>query len=72
MTRKPLTDIQKNALDFIKSFVRENGFSPTRMEMCEEFEWESHNSAQCVVKALVRKGYLRYNEKFTQRNLMVI
>ena len=72
MTRPHLTKPQQKSLDFIRSFHKENGFSPTRVEICGKFGWKSHNSAQSVIKALVRKGYLRYNEKFTQRNLMVV
>ena len=72
MNRQNLTVIQRKSLEFIRSFHKENGFSPTRVEICGKFGWKSHNSAQSVIKALVRKGYLRYNEKFTQRNLMVI
>ena len=72
MNRQPLTTIQKRTFDFVRSYSKENGFAPTRMEICEKFGWSSSNAANQVIMALVRKGYIKLHEKLAARNLVVI
>lgn len=54
---KPLTGKQKEALDFINSFIRENGYSPSLQEIADHIG-KNLSTAQYFVKELGEKGYL--------------
>ena len=51
-----LTERQKEVLAFIKSFLKRNGYPPTRSEISENFKWESITAATTHIHALQRKG----------------
>lgn len=51
-----LTARQAEILDFIKSYLEENGFPPTRAEIAKELGFRSPNAAEEHLKALARKG----------------
>jgi repressor LexA len=53
-----LTDRQKEVLDYIRSFLRVNGFPPTRPEIRDHFGWASNNAATCHIEPLVKKGHI--------------
>lgn len=50
-----LTQKQADILGFIKEFISNKGFSPTRVEMADAFKIQP-NAAQGRVEALIRKG----------------
>jgi len=54
---KPLTGKQKDTLDFINSFVGENGYSPSLQEIADHIG-KNLSTAQYFVKELEEKGYL--------------
>ncbi|MCK0552536.1 LexA family transcriptional regulator [Pantoea ananatis] len=54
-----LTNTQQRTINFIQSFIRENGLSPTIAEIAEGMGWKSPNSAVNHINALERKGYLK-------------
>ncbi|MDC7862249.1 LexA family protein [Pantoea ananatis] len=54
-----LTDTQQHALEFIRGYIRENGLSPTIIEIAEGMGWKSLNLAVNHINALERKGYLK-------------
>lgn len=54
---KPLTGKQKETLDFINSFVMENGYSPSLQEIANHLD-KNLSTAQYFVKQLKEKGYL--------------
>ncbi|ARF49616.1 LexA family transcriptional regulator [Pantoea stewartii] len=54
-----MTDTQQRTFDFIRGFIRENGLSPTIVEITEGMGWKSPNSAVNHINALERKGYLK-------------
>lgn len=54
-----LTDMQQRTLNFIRDYIRENGLSPTIVEITEGMGWKSPNSAVNHINALERKGYLK-------------
>lgn len=56
---KPLTDRQKEALDFINAFIRENGYSPSLKELASFLETENLSTAQYYIQELEKKGYLQ-------------
>jgi len=58
---KCLTDRQKAVLDFLKSFLSENGYPPTVREIGSHFnmQWAA---AKNHLKALESKGYIRVNQ----------
>ena len=51
-----LTDRQKEVLAFIKSFLKKNGYPPTRSEIAKHFGWESITAAHGHLLCLQRKG----------------
>ena len=56
---KPLTEKQKGVLDFITSFVREKGYSPSLRELAGFLKTKNLSTAQYFVKELKEKGYLK-------------
>jgi len=57
---KPLTEKQKKTLDFINSFLREKGFSPSLYEIAK-FLGKNLSTAQYYVNELKEKGCLTKN-----------
>lgn len=55
----PLTQKEKNVLEFLELYVRENGISPSYQEICSHFGFASFNSVQRYLKQLEAKGYIR-------------
>ncbi len=64
-----LTKKQKEVLDFITEYVRENGYSPTQKEIQEHFGFKSLGSVQDYIKYLTSGGYLN-NDSHSVRGLM--
>ncbi len=60
-----LTKRQKQILDFIQSFIAENGYAPSYQEIGDYFGLSSPATIHQHIKALEKKGYLRsdYNAK---------
>ena len=54
----PLTERQRQILDFIRAFQLRRGISPTHREICDEFGFASYGTAHKHLKLLERKGYL--------------
>jgi len=51
-----LTRRQQQVLDFLKGFMEDNGFPPTRAEMARALGFRSPNAAEDHLRALARKG----------------
>jgi SOS regulatory protein LexA len=64
-----LTKKQKEVLDYITGYVRENGYSPTQKEIQEFFGFKSLGSVQDYIKYLTNGGYLQ-NDSHSVRGLM--
>jgi SOS-response transcriptional repressor LexA len=64
-----LTKKQKEVLDFITEYVRENGYSPTQKEIQENFGFKSLGSVQDYIKDLTAGGYLN-NDSHSVRGRM--
>ena len=64
-----LTKKQKEVLDFITEYVRENTYSPTQKEIQENFGFKSLGSVQDYIKYLTNGGYL-LNDSHSVRGLM--
>ena len=60
-----LTTRQKEILDFMLSFSREHGVSPTHREIREQFGYSSYGTVHKHLKLLEEKGYLKrhWNQK---------
>jgi repressor LexA len=59
-----LTEKQERVLQFIITFVRENGVSPTIREIMKGMGFSSPRPVQDHLKILQRKGYLTTKSKF--------
>jgi repressor LexA len=57
-SREPLTDRQKQALEFIGSYITSRGYPPTLREIGEHMGIRSTNGVNDHLKALEKKGYL--------------
>src|SRR5258707_110422 len=53
-----LTERQKEIVDFIRSYRRERGISPTQREICERFHFSSFGTLQKHIRLLLEKGVL--------------
>ena len=62
MSRRKLTAKQHAFLEYIKSYVRENGIWPTYREIIEVFDYRSPNSVTQNLQALYKKNYLRRDQ----------
>lgn len=51
-----LTDRQQSVLDYIKGFIAERGFPPTRAEIAKHFQFRSPNAAEDHLRLLAAKG----------------
>lgn len=56
---KPITGRQKEALDFINSFIQDKGYAPSLRELAAFLETKNLSTAHYFVKELEKKGYLR-------------
>jgi len=59
MSPAALTDRQRSILDFLKEFLRENGYPPTIREIAGHFSIRSPRGVQDHLLALERKGCIR-------------
>ena len=51
-----LTGRQEQILDYIRDYLAETGFPPTRSEIAQEMGFRSPNAAEEHLRALARKG----------------
>lgn len=51
-----LTPRQEQILDYVKEYLQETGFPPTRSEIAQEMGFKSPNAAEEHLRALARKG----------------
>lgn len=61
-----LTEKQKEVLAFLKRHLKDIGRPPTLMEICDEFEWTSPNSASTHLKFLEIKGAIEIDKGVTR------
>jgi len=54
-----ITQKQREVLEFLKIFLAENGFPPTRGEIAEHFGFKSPNAADENLRSLVKKGFIK-------------
>ena len=54
-----LTPKQAQVLAFLKRFIAERGFPPTRAEIAQEFGFRSANAAEEHLQALARENAVR-------------
>lgn len=57
--QEALTSRQKETIDFIKAFIKEQGIPPTHAEIAKALNCRSNTAASDHLKALVRKGYIK-------------
>ena len=62
-----LTRTQEKALDFIRTAIAQNGVAPTLREICAYMGYKAIGSAQDVVTALRRKGFLAETDRQSAR-----
>lgn len=68
---KPITGRQKEALDFINSFIRDKGYAPSLRELAAFLETKNLSTAQYFVKELGKKGYLK-RDHYKNRGITLI
>ncbi len=59
VTRRELTDKQRQILDYIVEMVRTRGYPPTIRQIGARFKISSTNGVRTHLSALERKGYIR-------------
>lgn len=68
---RPLTERQREVLDFIRVRVRDNHRPPTVREIGDHFEIRSTNGVRVILDALEKKGHLKRSPRLS-RGLSVI
>jgi SOS-response transcriptional repressor LexA len=69
---KPLTDRQRQCLDFIIDGVRDRALPPTLREIGAHMGISSTNGVICHLDALQRKGYIRIKGHLSSRAITVL
>ena len=54
----PLTPKQKQILDYLRHYIKENGYAPSYREIADQFEYSSVSTVAQFVKTLEKKGVL--------------
>ena len=54
-----LTPAQAKVLKFVKSFISERGYPPTRREIADGFGWRSQTYADQCLQVLDSKGEIK-------------
>ncbi len=54
---------QQRILDFIKTFITDNGFPPSIREICKAFSFSSPRAGQKYLEALEEQGYIERHGK---------
>ncbi len=57
--QQPLTDKQREILDFMKAEITKRGYPPSVREICEAVQLRSTSSVHAQLNTLERKGYIR-------------
>ena len=68
---KTLTKYQKETLDYIKKYIKKNGYSPSFSEMQKEFKLKNIGAVWYRINYLHKKGFIE-KEKFTPRTLKIV
>ncbi len=63
-----LTKKQLKVYEYILLFTKENGYPPSRAEICNKLNFKSINSAQGYVRILSEKGYIEGDHFTLRRN----
>lgn len=66
-----LTKIQEKALNFIKASAAQTGTAPTLRELCSHMGYSAIGSAQDLVSALRKKGFLYTPDRQAARSLIL-
>ena len=66
-----LTEAQRKVVEFIFERMRDTGMPPTLREICGHLGWNAVGSAQDVVSALRKKGYLLPPERGKARQIVL-
>lgn len=67
----PLTQRQKQALDYITTYIQKNGYSPALKDVASFLGTENLSTAQYFVEQLTQKGYLK-RENYKNRGISPI
>jgi repressor LexA len=63
-----LTPTQSKALEFIRTSIDKSGMAPTLRELCAHMGYSAIGSAQDVITALRKKGFLLENDRQAARS----
>lgn len=69
---KSLTSKEKMILEFIETYVKGQGISPTFTEIKNHFDFASINSVQRYIQQLESKGYLQKGNSNEKRSLKLL
>ena len=67
---RSITRRQGEVLDFLRTFVKDYGYPPTRRDITDEFGFKSPNAAEEHLRALDRKGFIDL-KKNTSRGIIL-
>ena len=67
---EPLTEKQQESVDFIKKFIKKNGYPPTIKEIAKKLN-VANNTIQCRVVQIEKKGYIT-KKKGLARSIRIV
>ncbi|MYD42819.1 MAG: transcriptional repressor LexA [Gammaproteobacteria bacterium] len=67
---KSITRRQSDVFNFIKLYLEEHGYPPTRRNITDEFGFKSPNAAEEHLRALDKKGYIELRRN-TSRGIII-
>lgn len=66
-----LTKIQTKALKYIRTSIDSSGFAPTLREICDHMGYRAVGSAQDIISALRKKGFLEEADRQAARRFIL-
>lgn len=67
-----MTPKEKDVLDFVKHYIREAGYPPTRREIAEALEIGSTSTVNRLLWSLVNKGHIRIPLPTSGRAIQIV
>ena len=62
MREWPITDLQKQLLEYIRQYIQKHGYAPTQMEMMRDLGYKNPQPIYQRLRALKRKGFIDWKQ----------
>lgn len=66
-----LTTVQQETFDYIKNYIKENGYPPSIRDMCKDLDVSSTSTMFARLERIEKKGYIKRDE-LTKRAIKIV